>query len=112
MGQTLDINSVRSNNLILKYLRSTLSVWKGLENLSLRQRQKQNSKMFLVVLNIFKTWATLGVKSSHSSFVSRVVWVETPCKNEDITKTNYKVNLIIFFKSLIQKIHFLKIIYV
>ena len=66
MGQTLDINSVRSNNLILKYLRSTLSVWKGLENLSLRQRQKQNSKTFL------------GVKSSHSSFVSKVVWVETP----------------------------------
>ena len=55
MWQTLDINSVRSNNLILKYLKSTLSVRKGFENLSLRQRQKQHSKMFLVVLNIFKT---------------------------------------------------------
>ena len=88
MGQTLDINSVRSNNLILKYLRSTLSVWKGLENLSLRQRQKQNSKMFLVVLNIFKTWATLGVKSSHSSFVSRVVWVETPGQYKCHSKTS------------------------
>ena len=76
MGQTLDINSVRSNNLILKYLRSTLSVWKGLENLSLRQRQKQNSKTFL------------GVKSSHSSFVSRVVWVETPGQYKCHSKTS------------------------